>query len=112
MEKHSILNEEKIKELKDQLFVYNNHNGTFIKANREGKTQERKDIESNALHTEIEDMKEKIKKMDSITDTYTRAWQQKCISQIKWKMFIGCMMSKVYGRKSDPNKVINLMDVI
>ena len=111
MEKYGILNEERMKEMKDQLRTYRAQNETFIKAKREGQNQEDKMMEAMTIQSEIETMKRQLKKMKIKIHAHKRVWEEKGRHQIVWKTFIACIMTKVYGKSNDPTKVINLMDV-
>lgn len=111
LEKYGIVNTERIKEMKDQLKIYRAQNETFIKAKREGQNQEDKMLEAMTIQADIDAMKIKLKKMKIKINYHKRIWEEKGRHQVKWKTFIACIMTKVYGKSNDPTKVINLMDM-
>jgi hypothetical protein len=105
--KYMIMIDEKKNEMDTTMVQFSSENETFKKANRQGKSTDQQLSETSGLSTEVDELGKKLKDINLQLETKSKLRQVHNRNQIKWKMFIQCIMNKVYGDKIDLNAVIN-----
>jgi hypothetical protein len=105
--KYMILIDEKRNEMDTTMVQFSTENETFKKANRQGKSTDQQLSETSGLSMEVYELCKKLKEIDLQLEVKSKKRQVHNRNQIKWKMFIQCIMNKVYGDKIDLNAVIN-----
>lgn len=81
------------------------------KANKKGKTAEQELGEASSLAQRIEEMKIKKEQMAKDIEAKRNVTFEHSGDQVKWKLFLSSILSKLYGSKMDSDFLTNSDEV-